>query len=489
MTKAFGTTKHGGTLRFALDTKLMNLDPTGRITFADFHVISTMYDTLFEIDHNMQIQPGLVERWEIASDRSYKMFLRKNVRFHDGTLLTTEQVVWSLQYFRRVSLPIENIEVVDNHTFIIHLRYPYAPLLSQLASMAGLILSPKKTVLQGEKGAPSDIFVGTGPFQFIERTNEGVILKRNEHYWDVDEYSLPLPYIDRIEMPYYETGSQMLSQLRKGKLSLINEVPYSQVPQLADNKEIDYRGIAGNSFNGVRLNTERFPFSKKSLRQAFAYAFDREEMLQKINLGVGFPSHGPLPPGSWAYDPSFRPYTRNPEKVKELLAEAGYSNGFEFTIYVKSQEMFEMINFMAKHLQSYGIKMNIEVKDLSEFLNALVTRNYEAIFLGAAGGTDPDDLMYSLFHSKGSGNHTGYRNAEVDRLLEMARNELIQERRVELYRRAQAIIVDDSPFIFTRSGLSMIAKRKNIHHVSPHPDIAIRWKRIWINPSEKEICE
>lgn len=496
MTKAFGTARQGGTLRFALDTKLTNLDPTAPITWADFHVLSTMYDTLLEIDHSMQIQPGLVERWEMTSDRSYRMFLRQNVHFHDGTPLTTEQVSWSFRYFGRDGSsvqssfsPIENVEVVDDQTFIIHLKYPYAPLLSHLASVAGFVLSPKRAVLQGEKGAPSDIFVGTGPFQFVEKTDEGVILKRNEQYWDVDEHGIPLPYVDRIELPSCERASHMLSLLRNGELSFINEVPYPEVPLLADDKEIDYRGIASNSFNGVRLNTERFPFSNKSLRQAFAYAIDREEMLREINLGVGFPSHGPIPPGSWAYDPSFRPHTRNPEKVKELLAEAGYPNGFEFTIYIPAKVMFNMVNFMARHLEPCGIKMNIEVTDLSEMRKALSDRNYEAIFMGATGGTDPDDLIYHLFHSNGSENNTGYGNAEVDRLLEMARVESIQERRVELYRRAQAIIVDDSPFIFTRSGLSMVAKRKNIHQLSPHPDTAIRWKRIWISQNERGIRE
>ncbi|PWK09590.1 ABC transporter substrate-binding protein [Tumebacillus permanentifrigoris] len=478
---------YGGTLRFALDCEPNCFDPSGVNTLSDLHVMSTLYDTLLEIDHQLNVQPGLVESWEILSPARYKMKLRAGVLFQDGTPLTTAHIRWTFQYYQRedsilretVQL-IEEVEVLDEFTFVLKLTRPHAPFLSQLASTTGMILSSNTVAVENETGETLHLFVGTGPFVPIKKTARAFCLQRNPSYWDVNESGQPLPYAQYIELPWLENGTEMLNALESGELSFINEVPYAKVPALAQREDLQFVGIASHSYNGIRLQVTTFPFSEKPLRQAVAASIDREWMLEKVNLGVGYVSHGPIAPASWAFDEEFRPYKPDRDRIQTLLLAGGCPTGFEFTIKIPPGPIARMVTCIKEQLAEQGITMHLEVVEFPELVESLVSQNYQAMFLGFAGGTDPHSLLFETFHSRGGENYTGYSNPHVDALLEEACLVTDQAQRIALYRHAQQIVVEDSPFVFTRSGLSMIAKRSNIHQIEPHPDTLIRWKKIWI---------
>ncbi|TCP53708.1 peptide/nickel transport system substrate-binding protein [Tumebacillus sp. BK434] len=479
--------RSGGTLRFALDNEPVMLDPGGMMTLSDFHVVFAMYDTLFAIDEQLIVQPNLAVSWEYLTDTCLHVRLRQGVTFHDGTPLTAEQVVWSLRHLQQESSEyrsqlaiLERVETLDAHTLRFHLHAPYTPLLSQLAGGAGLVLSPELTEVETADGINLTVHQGTGPFRLLRKTSEAVELVRYDRYWDRDEDGTPLPYADALIMPWLATGTDMLQMLEAGHLSFINEIPYAKVPSLHSREDIRFLGIPSHGFNCARLNVNRPPFDQTALRQAVAWAVDREEMLASVNLGVGLVSHGPIPPASWAHDESFLPYRPDPERIRELLTEGGCPDGFSFTIQIPAAQMLKMINHMGDQLRRYGIDMTAEVVEFPQMLENLTSGNFQAIFLGVAGGTDPDDILYTNFHSNGSSNYLGYSNPQVDRLLEQSRRETEHGVRSRLYREAQRLIVEDSPCIFTRSGLSMICKRSDVHEITPHPDMAIRWKRIWI---------
>lgn len=479
-------------IRFALDTEPFRFHPAEDVNFAEYHVMRALYDTLLEVDSTMDVQPHLAERWEQESPTAYRFHLRAGVSFQDGVPLTAHDAIWSLNRLRSNDSAqssalsfVEDVEAVDELTFRVRLRKPHAPFLASLASNAGMIFSPRNVEVPDEGAGESlTVPVGTGPFCFVAKTSSAVQLVRYDGYWGRDESGAALPYAAGLDLPWYETGTQMLAALEQGKLTVINEVPYARVPELRERQDLAFDAIASHGYNGVRLNCARPPFDIKPLRQAFAAAVDRERMLAEVNLGVGYAMHGPIPPASFAYDGEYRPFTGDREQVRARLLEAGCPDGYSFTILIPTEQMRKMVSYMGDQLRACGIEMKIEVRPMSDLYDALQSGDYDALFLGASGGTDPDEVLYPLFHSEGSQNRMSYANPELDAVLERCRVEADRDTRIRLYQAAQEIIVDDSPFIFTRSGLSIIAKQKGVRGLEPHPDLGIRWQRILLPDGE-----
>jgi peptide/nickel transport system substrate-binding protein len=222
------------------------------------------------------------------------------------------------------------------------------------------------------------------------------------------------------------------------------------------------------------------PFDNLKLRQAVAHAIDRKRLNDILMMGKGSVSNGPTPAGLWWYDPNVKSYDYDPAKAKALVTEAGYPNGFEFTLSTPQVAVFQQMNqLIQEQLAAANIRVKLDPAAQSEWYTRLVKRQTNFSPTRWTQRADPDGLLYILFHSKGFANTTGYKNDKVDALLDQARSIFDMEMRKKLYSEAQQLIVHDLPMLPLFDSVEYGALRSNVQGFEWIPDQMARFRYLW----------
>ncbi|WP_456279505.1 ABC transporter substrate-binding protein [Bacillus sp. AK128] len=466
------------TLVVGLDDDPPQLDPHFSTAAVDRQVYHSLYDKLIDIDASLNFVPMLAEKWEISNEgKTYTFFLQQGVTFHDGTPFNAEAVKFN---FERMMNPeagspraselsaVESIEVVDELTVKVQLSTPFSPFLAALSDRAGMMVSPTAVQEKGEDFANSP--VGTGPFKFLSRVKQDKIeLEKNSEYWGGE------PSFDKIVYRPYSDENVRLTNLLSGDVSIINKVPPKDIESLKTNTDVTLSEASALGFQGLYLNNKTGPFSNKALRQALDLVIDRDAIIKVALRDTAIAAAGAIPPGTWAYSDSIKPTERNVEKAKEIMAEAGYPDGFEFTLKLSPKPVEEQISQMIQSMAAEaGITVNLEIVEFGAMLDDMDNFQFDAIRLGWSGRTDPDGNIFALFHTTGSINY-GYSNPEMDALLEQARVETDQAARKEIYKQAEELGKEEVPFIFIYHELDYKAYKNNLEGFRHIPDQMMRF--------------
>ena len=445
------------------------LDPAAVTAVNDFRILVNVYDGLVRYaPGTLEVEPALATDWEISEDgTTYTFDLREGVTFHDGTPFNAEAVKFNFDrmlnedhpYYDTGPFPlsfffsaIDEVEVVDDMTVRFHLGEPYAPFLSNLAYPTGLMVSPAAVEQYGQDYGRNP--VGTGPFRFVEwRPNEAVVVERNPDYWG------GAPELEAVVFRPITDANTRTAEMLAGGIDLMVEVP----PVALGNFEgAGYEVIekAGPHVWFLILNTREGPFTDKLVRQAANYAIDKGALVNDVLEGTADIAAGPIPPAfAWAHNEGVEPYPHDPERARELLAEAGVENP-EVTFYVTEGgsgmlDPVPMATAIQADLEEVGFDVNIETYEWNTFLSEVnAGLEGKADMAEMAWMTnDPDTLPYltlrtAAFPEDGGFNSGYYSNEEVDRLLEQARTSTSQEERAELYKQVQQIVHEDAPWVF-----------------------------------------
>ncbi|MGR3803387.1 ABC transporter substrate-binding protein [Marinibacterium profundimaris] len=446
-----------------------SLDPAAVTAVNDFRILVNLYEGLVRYKPGtLEVEPQLATGWEISEDGTeYTFTLREGVTFHDGTPFNAEAVKFNFDRMLDESHPfhdtgpfplafffssVEKTEVVDDMTVKFTLSAPYAPFLSNLAYPTGLMVSPAAVEAGGADFGRSP--VGTGPFTFAEwRSNEAVVIEKNADYWGE-----PAGTEAVVFRPITDANTRVAEMLAGG-IDMMVEVPPTALGQ-----------FQGESFNVVEqagphvwfliLNAKEGPFADKAVRQAANYAINKEAIVNDVLEGTAEVAAGPTPPAfAWAYNEDLDPYPYDPEKAKDLLAQAG-AEGAELTFFVTEGgsgmlDPIPMGTAIQADLNAVGFDVSIETYEWNTFLGE-VNPGLEgkADMAEMAWMTnDPDTLPYLALRTdawpdKGGFNSGYYSNPEVDALLEEARTATDQETRAELYKQMQEIVQEDAPWVF-----------------------------------------
>ena len=446
-----------------------SLDPAAVTAVNDFRILVNLYEGLVRYKPGtLEVEPQLATGWEISEDGTeYTFTLREGVTFHDGTPFNAEAVKFNFDRMLDESHPfhdtgpfplafffssVEKTEVVDDMTVKFTLSAPYAPFLSNLAYPTGLMVSPAAVEAGGADFGRSP--VGTGPFTFAEwRSNEAVVIEKNADYWGE-----PAGTEAVVFRPITDANTRVAEMLAGG-IDMMVEVPPTALGQ-----------FQGESFNVVEqagphvwfliLNAKEGPFADKLVRQAANYAINKEALVNNVLEGTAEVAAGPTPPAfAWAYNPDLEPYPYDPDKAKELLAEAG-AEGASLTFYVTEGgsgmlDPIAMGTAMQADLEAVGFDVTIETYEWNTFLGE-VNPGLEgkADMAEMAWMTnDPDTLPFLALRTdawpdKGGFNSGYYSNPKVDELLEAARVATDQEERAALYKEMQVIVQEDAPWVF-----------------------------------------
>ncbi|KUF09388.1 ABC transporter substrate-binding protein [Pseudoponticoccus marisrubri] len=471
-----------------------SLDPAAVTAVNDFRILVNLYEGLVRYaPGTLEVEPHLATGWEVSEDGTvYTFTLREDVTFHDGTPFDAEAVKFNFDRMLNEDHPyhdtgpfplafffgsVESTEVVDTHTVRFTLSEPYAPFLSNLAYPTGLIVSPAAVEANGADYGRNP--VGTGPFTFAEwRSNEAVVIERNAEYWGD-----PAGTEAVVFRPITDANTRVAEMLAGG-IDLMVEVPPTALGQFqGDGFEVVEQ--AGPHVWFLILNAKEGPFADKRVRQAANYAINKEAIVNDVLEGTAEVAAGPTPPAfAWAYNEELDPYPYDPDRARELLAEAG-AEGAELTFYVTEGgsgmlDPIPMGTAIQADLNAVGLDVSIETYEWNTFLGE-VNPGLEgkADMAEMAWMTnDPDTLPYlalrtEAWPSEGGFNSGYYSNPEVDRLLEQARVATDQAERARLYKEMQAIVQEDAPWVFVANWKQNAVTSDRVENFSLEPSFLL----------------
>ncbi|WP_060206579.1 ABC transporter substrate-binding protein [Sporosarcina koreensis] len=471
-------------LVIGLDDDPPQLDPHLSSTAVDRQVLHSLFDKLVDIDEDMNIVPKLAKDWDISDDnQTYTFYLQEGVVFHDGTPFNAEAVKFN---FDRMLDPamgsprygeveqVEQVNVIDELTVEVQLKTPFSPFLGDLTDRAGMMLSPTAVKESGEDFSRHP--VGTGPYQFVERELQSHIkVSRFDEYWGE-----PAIIKDVLYKPYTDENIR-LTNLISGDVDMITVVGFKDIKKIEGNSAVKLSAKEGRGFLGLHLNPAKAPFNNKDFREAINIAIDRQAITNVVYHGAALPAVSAFPPASWAHNPSLEVPKGDLTKAKSLLEKSGIKDP-SFTIKVKpvetDKQMAEMVQSM---LQEIGVTVNVEMQEIGSLLSSAIAGDYEALYLGWDGRTDPDGSVSRFFMSNGYNNYAKVNNPEIDKLLTDARVSLDQEERKKIYQRFSEVVFDEANYIFLVHIDENKAMKTNVNGFIHYPDGMIRPDRIYFD--------
>jgi peptide/nickel transport system substrate-binding protein len=483
---------YGDTLLMGSIGEPSNLLPVLASDSASGDIHGLVYNGLLRYDKNLQVEGDLAEAWEISPDNLTITFhLRKDVRWHDGQPFTAADALFTYRLLIDPQVPtayaeryrqVVRAEAPDPYTF----RVTYAkPLASALVSW--MFPVHPKHLLEGVDVTQSPLVrapVGTGPYRFVEWVpGEKVVLEANPDYYEGK------PYIHRVVYRIIPDPSTMFLEMRNGGLDLMSLTPLQYVRQTdtpAFRRMFVKYHYPDFSYTYLGFNLRRPLFKDLRVRRALAHAVNKQELVDGVLLGLGVAATGPYKPGSWAYNPDVRRYPYDPDLARRMLEEAGWSdsdgdgirekNGrrFSFTIVTNqgNDQRIKAGEIIQRRFREVGVEVKLRVIEWASFLKEFINPgNFDATIL--AWTTVPDPDAYNVWHSSKTGigelNFVGFKNAEVDRLLEDGRRTLDRSERKAVYDRFQEILAEQQPYIFLYVPEALPAVARRFHGIDPAP--------------------
>ena len=455
-----GVGAQGKMLRVARGGEGRSLDPHIRARFDDRVVIAAIYEPLITSDKDGHFVPVLAKSWEIGSTGRVVTFqLRQGVTFQDGTPFDAQAVKWNLErvldpatgsdHRQKFEGIIQGVQAVDPYTVRIYLTRPYPALFSDLTDRPGQMVSPAAVKKFGKAFALQP--VGIGPFKFVEWIpGNRVVVQRYENYWNRSAIkSDGIVFYDIPERPV------AVARLQSGEVDVVASTGAGDIvlggPEIMSvQRQAGFKAIPSPNYEweALQMRVDRPPFNNRSLRQAIAYAVDREQILKTIYHGLGIATGKFFLEGWWA-DPKYVGIKYDPSVARAKLKESGYlDNPIPVTVSIQASDS-QLGELVQAQLAAIGLKVGLQLSSESDFYPQLIEGRYA--LAGPVRWTprvDPHSLAKALFHStKGNSNTTRYRNVQVDSLLDDASAMEDPEQRGQVYHQIEQLVVDDAPYV------------------------------------------
>jgi peptide/nickel transport system substrate-binding protein len=447
--------RDSNTLVMLIESSPTNLDPRVGIDAFSERIDSLIFDDLLSRGEDLNVAPGLAERWEVPDPLTYVFHLHSGVRFHDGRALTARDVKWTFDTLLQgkvrsvkaaVYKYVDHIDAPDDLTVVFHMKEPDATLLWNLSDGAiGIVPSGS-----GEEMTRHPI--GSGPFKFVSaETDRDVVIERNDDYWGEKAK------LARVRLAVVPDETTQALELRKGSGDVtVNFLTPDTVLTLKNEPSLNIEQSSGTRFAYLGFNLRDPILKDVRVRQAIAYALDRRPMVEYLWRGQAELARSVLPMQSWAYDGDVPSYEHDPEKANRLLDAAGYpaSNGVRFHIAMKTSTDSNtrlMVAVMQQQLREVGITLDIRSFEFATFYSDVTHGAFQMYGLRWIGGNEDPDIFEYAFHSSkfppNGANRSFYSNPRLDALIDEARREIDPDRRKPLYAEVQRILAEDLPYI------------------------------------------
>ena len=466
------------TLTVALPSHAPTLDPHMHFERVGILVNINMFDSLLHRSAKLEFEPSLALSWKALNDTTWEFKLRKGVKFHDGSILTAEDVKFS---FDRVLEPgkeqkkspqygnvraIKEVKIVNADTIHLITDKPFPLLLERVVFFP---IVPKKHIEKvGEEAFGSTAAVGTGPWKLVEwKRDQHIRLEAFDQHW---RGKPAFKYVVFRAIPEVATA---VAELKTGGVDIIRNVNADLMPDIKSHPLTRISTTPILRVHYISLDMRSAPFDKKAARQAANYAIDKQAMIQKMMAGLGRQVATVVQPAAFGFDPSVPPYPYDPKKAKELLAQAGYAGGVDITAHSAFVEFRPVFEAVTQMLTEVGLRTNARMWDPGPAWNKFFQTEGKAT--NAAYGSwgnysvfDADAVLHPLFHTEPGGwigKH--YTRVEgLDKLIDEARSTVDQPRRKRTYSQIQNLIREEAPAIFLFTQYDTLAINKRVEYAA-----------------------
>ncbi|MEO9779798.1 MAG: ABC transporter substrate-binding protein [Sedimentitalea sp.] len=464
------TPKAGGTLVVSLPGGTPRvLNPAVQSGTATGMPGTQLFASPLRYDDDWTPQPYLAKSWEVSDDGlQVTLHLQENATFHDGEPITSEDVAFSVDVikeyhpFKSMFAPVESVDTPDEHTAVLNLAHPHPALMLAMSGQLMAII-PKHIYGDGQdpKNHPrnNQDVVGSGPFKLVEfKPGEHVILERYDGYWEEG-----LPYLDRIVARIINDSSARAIALQNGEIQMSTfEAEPTIVNRLksADNLTVTQEGYGGiGAIDWLAMNTTHGPLQDVKVRQAIAYAIDKNFILKALMRGTAIEAKTGIHPDSPLYNPDVEAYELDLDKANALLDEAGYpledGKRFELKIELPGFPGYKpQTEYIKAALSKVGIDVVVRAHpDFPTWAQVMGNMDFDLAMDSVYNWGDPVIGVNRTYLSSNIGkgvwsNTQGYSNARVDEILDAAATELDAEKRKALYSEFQEIVADEVPIYF-----------------------------------------
>lgn len=444
------------TLVMIIESSPTNLDPRVGIDAQSERIDNLIFDDLLARGDDLNVAPGLAEKWDIPDPLTYIFHLHHGASFHDGRPLTSRDVKWTFDSLLEgrirstksaVYKYVDHIDAPDEDTVVFHMKEADSTLLWNLSDGA------MGVVPYGSGDEMTLHPIGSGPFKFVSaETDREVVLERNQNYWG------GAPKLARVRFAVVPDETTEALELRKGSgdITINSFLTPDTIVALARDPHLTVEQGAGTRLAYLAFNLRDPILSNVRVRQAIAYALDRQPMIAYLWRNQAQPARSILPVQSWAYNGDVPAYEHDPEKARQLLDAAGYSavNGVRFHITMKTStdpNTRMMVAVMQQQLREVGIALDIRSFEFATFFSDVQHGAFQMYGLRWIGGNEDPDIFEYAFHSSkfppNGANRSHYANAQVDALIDQARREVDPAKRKPLYAEVQQILAEDVPYV------------------------------------------
>jgi ABC-type transport system substrate-binding protein len=449
---------------------------------------------------SMDVEPQLATSWEVSKDGlTWTFKLRKGVKFHDGTPFNARAVKVSFERvldknhpfykygtWRYPALglgPVKEVKVIDEFTVALKTEKPFAPLAANLALWLCPILSP--TAIEKYKEDIGRNPVGTGPFKVVKWVKDDqIILERNDSYWGQKAY------LDKIILKSIPEVSARLMALQSGAIDIADDLDPDSIQMVKGNP--NFRMIERPSINVgyLALNTKKPILSNKLVRQAITHAIDKQTIIKTIFRGLAIPAKNPFPPSIWGYNDKVVDFEYNVQKAKDLLAKAGYPQGFSMELWAMPvsraymPEPVKTAELIQAYLAAAGINAKIVRHEWGVYLDKTAKGEHDLCMMGWLGGNaDPDNFLYGLLCGDNAkppaANIAFWENGEFDQLVKEARTTFDKGKRTNLYLKAQEIFHEEAPWVPLAHSTIVRIYNQKLHDVPLRPNGLNSFQMVW----------
>lgn len=438
-----------------------SLDPNKAVAAGTKEIYFNIYEGLVKPDSDGNIYPALASDYTISEDQcTYTFTLREGVKFHDGSLVTVEDIKHTLDKCADTSngdpmveafSNVESINIVDDKNVEIVLMQPSADFIAGLADV-------NAAIVPASNADPDKVAIGTGPYKYVSRSpQENFILEKFDEYWGEPAQ------IEKVILKICANADSIVMDLNGGSIDMFARLTTAQAAQLSG----DYNVVEGsmNLVQAMYLNNAVEPFNDVRVRQALCYAIDKEEILLMIADGKGTPIGSSMFPAFGKY---YMPelndvYTTNIEKAKELLAEAGYADGLSFTVKVPSNYTphIDTAQVIVEQLKAINVDAKIELIEWDSWLSDVYAgRDYQATVVGVDASSLTASALLMRFNSEASNNFVNFNNEAYDTAFANAQATTDDAAQTAYYKECLRILTDEAANVYIQDLAELVALNK-----------------------------
>jgi peptide/nickel transport system substrate-binding protein len=476
----------GGYVIAANDTEIVGFDPHKSNDIVSQVALKAVYDTLVYATESFEFLPGLAESWEYIDDNTIRFKLREGVRFHNGEIMTSEDVKFSLERARESGFisfmvePIAEIEIVDELTVDLKVTAGSAPLISNLSQPGTAILCKSHIEgLEAEGKSLDDDPVGTGPYMYedwIVGTEWSV--RKNENYFNAERAPQNEGFTVRLISEY---NAQVIA-LQNGEIDLSIMLSPNNLPEVEADPSLLVVRFDSAEETFAAFNCSKPPFDNLKLRQALNHTINRDDIIQVYLNGEGVPNHSVIAAGAIGYTDDVTKYEYDLDKAKQLLTEAGYPDGLSFNMLVCTEFYAAAATVWQAELKKIGVDASIEIMELGAYYDAVGIGEHEVALSGWYADADPNGTYEACFNStyigQGGSNFACFGTSEIDELLRLGRTTKDMQERLGYYYEIARIAADNAVYAPMTSANGFIVYRDVLSNVTPDPLFVPRFNGI-----------